>query len=797
MTAPRAMVAVLCVLVLFGAGYAQSGQIQGRVIDNRTKAPLFGANVSIAGVGLGSASNAQGKFIIDNVPTGDHEVRISFVGYKTESISAKVETRVTTELEVALQPTAIPQIEVVVTSERYEKQLRNVSVPLSVVQEKKITETSPTTVANVLQSEPGLALARDGIWSTHVSIRGLSKTNIVTLVDGNRVDTATDLAAGLSLVDVNDVQRIEVIKGAASSLYGTGAVGGVINIITKDGWYGDKFYTRALLQGGYGSVNNGGMGYATLNLGASNWYFKMSGLRRNAGNTKTPQGTLANSQYKDDNLSARVGVKPRQNQEVRLNYQRYYAEDVGIPGGYPLFPNNADVRYPQEKREMFGAEYVIRKLSASLARLTFKYYLQNILRDTENIPHTVQNVPATGGQPAKRISVLRINPGATHDLQGVQAQSDWIIGGHQHLIVGLDGWQKDLNGYRTRETKTEVLNAADGSVMQTISKTIGEQPLPKASYRSIGLFGQDEIPLLKNRLTFLAGGRIDQINVENEQVLNPVYEITDGVRNDSPANQKVLWNATQADDRSWSGNIGLVLQASQSLSFTLTAAKSFRSPYLEERYQYIDLGNLVKIGDPNLKPERGLFGDFGIRYYLSAFAFSGNVFINKLNDLVVEVPSTFEGRAALKKANVGAARLYGFDARAVYQPLAGIGVYGSASFVRGEDTYTETPLPLISPLNGRLGITSNFGGYLSLEFSATMFAEQNRVASGELKTPGYTYFDFYANLKSLAWWDVHSSFYFGVENMTNKSFRNHLATNRGFITAEPGRNFSFKWQVEI
>jgi len=161
------------------------------------------------------------------------------------------------------------------------------------------------------------------------------------------------------------------------------------------------------------------------------------------------------------------------------------------------------------------------------------------------------------------------------------------------------------------------------------------------------------------------------------------------------------------------------------------------------------------------------------------------------------VPSVFEGRAALKKANVGAARLYGFDARADYQPFSSIGLFGSASFVRGEDTYTDTPLPLISPLNGRLGITSNFGGYLSLEFAATMFTEQNRVAPGELKTPGYTYFDFYANLKSLAWWDVHSSFYFGVENMTNKSYRNHLATNRGFITAEPGRNFSFKWQVEI
>ncbi len=797
MTTSRSTPVILYILVLLGTGYAQYGRIEGNVIDHRTKSPLFGANIFVTGAGLGSASNARGEFSIDNVPTGEQQVRISFVGYKTESKIVKIATGMSVELQIALQPTAIPQIEVVVTSEKYEKQLRNVSLPLSVVQKERIDETSPTTVANALEAEPGIALARDGIWGTHVSIRGLSKTNVVTLVDGNRVDTATDLAAGLSLVDVNDVQRIEVIKGAASSLYGTGAVGGVINIITKDGWYGDKFYANTLLQGGYASANNGGVGYATVNLGASSWYFKLSGLRRSAGNTKTPEGTLANSQYKDDNLSARIGLKPQQNHEVRLNYQRYYAEDVGIPGGYPLFPNNADVRYPQEKREMFGAEYVIKQLSASFARLTFKYYLQNILRDTENIPHTVQNVPANGGQPAKRISVLRINPGATHDLQGVQTQSDWIIGGRQHLILGIDIWQKDLDGYRTRETKIEVLNPADGSVKQTISKTIGEQPLPKAFYRSMGVFGQDEILLLRNRLTFILGGRIDQIDVENEKALNPVYEITDGVRNDSPANQKVLWNPSRADDRSWSGNVGLVLQASQSLSFTITTAKSFRSPYLEERYQYIDLGNLVKIGDPNLKPERSFFGDLGVRYYLSAFAFSGNVFINKLKDMVVEVPSTFEGRPALKKANVGSAHLYGFDARADFQPFSGVGLYGSASFVRGEDTYTDKPLPLISPLNGRLGVTSNFGRYLSIEFAATMFADQNRVAQGELKTPGYSYFEFYASIKSLAWWNLRSSFYFGIENLTNKSYRNHLATNRGFITAEPGRNFFFKWQVEI
>jgi outer membrane receptor protein involved in Fe transport len=793
----RSLLIAFLIFAAASVSFGQMGRIDGKVIDQRTQLPLSGANVAVTETSLGATTNGKGLFSIAVVPDGEHAVRISFLGYKTETLSIRLDANGQAQMEVALQPIAIPLVEVLVTSEKYEKRLGDVSLPLSVVKEEKITQTAPVGISNVLQSEPGISLARDGIWGTHLSIRGLSKTNIVTLVDGNRIDTATDLAAGLSLIDVYDIQRVEVIKGAASSLYGTGATGGVVNIITNDGWYADRRYAEARLVGGYSSVNQSGMGHAMLNLGATKWYLKLSGLVRNAGDTQTPQGVLANSQYKDDNVSGKIGFKPWQNQELRINYQRYYAEDVGIPGGYPLFPNPAEVRYPKEKRELFSTEYTVSKLRSFLPRFSVKYYAQNILRDTENIPHTVQNIAASNGQPPKRVSVLRIAPGATHDLQGFQSQADWVIGNRQHFITGVDIWQKDLDSYRTRELKTEILDPANGSVKQTINKVIGEKPLPNASYRSMGFYGQDEVRIFSNRLLLTLGGRLDQINVENEQVLNPLYEITNGVRTDSPATQVVLWRATKAHDRSWSGNIGIVLNASKSLNFTFTAAKSFRSPYLEERYLYVDLGNLIKIGDPDLKPEKGVFFDLGARYFRPNFSFSANVFINNLDDLLVDAPATFEGRPALKKTNVGQARLYGFDLRSDFQPFSALGFYASAAYVHGEDTFTNTPLPLIPPLNGRLGIQSSIGRYLSLEVAAVLFDDQDRIAQGEFYTPGYKYFNAYASISPITLAGMRSGLYFGIENMLNRSYRNHLATNRGTITAEPGRNFSVLWEIEI
>ena len=130
---------------------------------------------------------------------------------------------------------APPVREITITSQRYEKKLDEISLPLEIMTLENINRIPAVTPGDLLKNEGGVALTRDGIWGTNVSIRGLSRSSIVTLVDGNRVETATDLAAGLSLINIDDIERIEVIKGASSVLYGTGAVGGVVNIFTKQG----------------------------------------------------------------------------------------------------------------------------------------------------------------------------------------------------------------------------------------------------------------------------------------------------------------------------------------------------------------------------------------------------------------------------------------------------------------------------------------------------------------------------------------------------------------------------------
>lgn len=773
---------------------AQTGMISGKIKTTDTDEILGGANINLLGTSRGTISNQKGEFQLRKVPVGVQKIRIRYIGYQEKIQEVTIIENETINLTIKLMPAIIQTQGVLVTSSRYEKELADVSLPVTIVTSKQIDNTAPLTLVDAMKSEPGLALSRDGIWGTRLVVRGLSRNNLVTLIDGNRLESATDLAADLAMIDVNDIERIEVIRGSGSALYGSGAIGGVINVITRNGYYSDQFHIDGGLSGGISSVNKMGNGHAHFNMGDSRWFFYLSSMYRQAQDVQTPAGKLLNSQFTDNNISTKAGFKLFENSEIKLIYQNFQAEDVGIPGGGTIFPVEAEVRYPVEKRENLSFELVSRNWTSWLRQTSFKYFKQNIKREVENIPFTVKLMP---GQPPKRVSVLKVTPGAMHHIDGFQFQSDWYPTKNQYFIAGVDYWQRQYDGHRSKFQKIEVLNPIDNSVTKTTLKEIGELPLPDSKYVSFGIFGQNELRIWHEKLVFTFGGRYDWINIQNDEALNPEFEITDGVRNDNPAGQTVLWVAGDSKNKSWSANFSLLYHLHPNFKLKFTTAKSFRSPALEERYQFIDLGNLVKIGDPDLQPERGMFGDLGFELSLYKFALSGNAFLNQIDDMVVDEPTTYENRAALKKVNVGQARLTGFDGRIDWEFKPSLTLYGTVGYVKGEDIKNNVPLPLIPPLNGRLGLRWKSPFYFNLDFSSNMYATQDRIVTEELRTPGYTTFDVFLNSYPLTTRFMVSRLVFGVENVTNRLYRNHLATNRGLIVAEPGRNFVVRWLVDF
>ena len=772
---------------------AQSTSLSGRVTDSKNGNAVQGAVVFISYNYL-TYTNNNGYYILSIIPKGKYEVKVSRLGYKPLVTEIKVDSS-NIYKNFILEPSPIELDEIIVNTGRIENYLKNSPYSELLVGKKEIEKKPFQSLSDALKEEPGISILRDGTWGTEISIRGLNRENVVALIDGNRIATSTDIAARFSLINLNDIERIEIIKGASSSIYGSGATGGIVNVITKQLHMYDNFSVNGYLTSGFNSVNNLSSWSGSLYSGDTFWSAKFSGSYRKAQNTKTPAGELKNSQFEDYSLSGALNVIPIRNNLLKLNYQLFKANNVGIPGG-SVFPGNAEVRYPDEKRELLSAGYEIQNITKTFYKLSANYSYQFIKRNVENIPHIVQNIPASGTTLPRRVSVLKITPGADHKSNNLGLQGYFMLNDKNNFTAGLDYWDRSYNGHREKYQLIEVLNL-QGNTVSSINKIIEEKPLPNSTYKSIGVFIQDDARLITNKLTATLGARVDRITVKGETTLNPVYEITDGKINYAPANQKVIWNNIEANDISYSGNIGLKYSATSNLDFTLSLGSSFRSPSLEERFQYIDQGSFVRVGDPNLKPEKGNSADLGIRYYSSRLKIVSSIFFNYFRDLVTELPGIFEGRNAYIKTNIGRARMYGFDFHTDYNFYSSFIFYTSVSYVKGDDITSNGDLPEIPPLNGSLGFKFNLFENLSADLSMISFAAQNKVATGEIKTPGYTYFNVNINASHLKLSAVNFNVSVGIENIFNRAYRNHLSTTRGFLTYEPGRNFYIKLITEL
>jgi hemoglobin/transferrin/lactoferrin receptor protein len=117
--------------------------------------------------------------------------------------------------------------------------------------------------------------------------------------------------------------------------------------------------------------------------------------------------------------------------------------------------------------------------------------------------------------------------------------------------------------------------------------------------------------------------------------------------------------------------------------------------------------------------------------------------------------------------------------------------------IRGEDINNNSDLPSIPPINGRIGLRFQAFRWIRTEIVANLFDNQLRVADGESATKGYSYYDFRISSSELNTGFGKLSIYGGIENITNRAYINHLASNRGFIKYEPGRNFYIRVRLDI
>lgn len=205
--------------------------IKGKVIDADSKEPLPFCTVVVLGTSLGGVTDATGQFTIQDVPNSNPTVRVSFIGYATKEIQLHKDGNNT----IALTPTSINMQEVVVSANRAETRRNLAPVLVNVTDQKLFNVTNSVSIDQALKFNPGVRVEDNcqNCGFNQVRINGLDGSYSQIVINSRSIFSALAGVYALEMFPTSMIDRVEVVRGGGSALYGSSAIGGTVNIITK------------------------------------------------------------------------------------------------------------------------------------------------------------------------------------------------------------------------------------------------------------------------------------------------------------------------------------------------------------------------------------------------------------------------------------------------------------------------------------------------------------------------------------------------------------------------------------
>ena len=210
--------------------------IAGHVLDAHTKEHLSFVNVQVEGTALGCLTDESGHFYLKNLPEGELTIVFSMMGYETEKRTITLHRDTLVEMNVAIAETSFMIDNVVVTANKYETKQREVATIVNVISPLIIESTTSNSMADVLNFQTGLRVEEtcSNCGVPQIRINGLEGQYTQILMDSRPIFSSLASVYGLEQLPAGMVDRIEVIRGGGSALYGANAIAGVVNIITKE-----------------------------------------------------------------------------------------------------------------------------------------------------------------------------------------------------------------------------------------------------------------------------------------------------------------------------------------------------------------------------------------------------------------------------------------------------------------------------------------------------------------------------------------------------------------------------------
>ncbi|MFV0389767.1 MAG: TonB-dependent receptor plug domain-containing protein [Pyrinomonadaceae bacterium] len=746
-------VLTFCSLAAFAQ--VQQGEIKGNVSDSSGGA-ISGASVSVVNsVGVivnQTVTRQDGIFSIGYSGSEDKVLVVRADGFAEwkEAISGSAIANYT-DVSIVLAPSGI-QESVTVTATRTQVADEDTSVSVSVLDREQIQRAGFNTIGDAFRNLNGVSTVNEGAFQVRPRIRGFDSNRVLVLVDGERLNNArtSTIQSGieLGLVDVDQIESLEVVRGSGSVLYGTDALGGTINIITRDAPRGidEKFRFGASINGYYSTNENGRRGTAAVTGSNNKFAFRVSqSLNRfedySSGNLNGMEvdgidadGLVLNSQSHGSATKVSTRFFFNDNNDLKFGYDRLRTGNIGVPTLVGVF----NAYFPFSNRDKFSGSFESRNLSKHLGRIVFRGYIQDQKRrfDTNlNVPAALPYFP---GQKDFSDTTTK-----TRSL-GLDFQSDWLLPRNNFVTAGVSFFRDHNKDERFQDSYIPNFAIRPPGLTHL---TDNSPSLPNASFSGLAAFAQDQAQI-SSRVRLVGGIRVERFHSKSEPTASfsfPALLTQDQIDYLGLAN---LANGMNAINTAVTGDLSTIVSITNNFDWTAKIGRSYRVPNLFERF-YTGSGSVggIIVGNPNLEPESGISVETGGRYRTNKIATSITYINSTFKNLLSNEPiGIINGTPVMipdglyQTKNIGKARIQGIEADFSVPIKLGLGYLtpnASIGWLRGDDLESNEPLTTITPLKTVLNLRwQNYLNNYWFDVTTRIVNKQSRLSPEYLVVNG-------------------------------------------------------------
>ena len=525
--------------------------------------------------------------------------------------------------------------ETTVTATGTKRDTFEVATPVTVIRRDEIQRKAPQNAADILREEPGVDVADVGPNQMRPVIRGQRGLRVLFLENGLRLNNArrqTDFGEIAGLVDLDSVDTIEVVRGPASVLYGSDAIGGVLNLVSRQPASGEPL--RGFLDLSYASAGDRVRGGASVSGSAGRFSYQLGASRRRAEDYTAPAGdfgdihlpqsaTVLDTGVKDSTIWGSLGYAISDRNTLRLRINHYDADDAGfgyLPGDRYGVDEQVKIRilYPTQKFDRYSLSWdgnfdrnpLVDSTNVQL------YYQQNertLVNDINiNIGPIGPNFPN---------SFVKVDTRNFTNIETTGFRADAVklfLGGAHTLTYGVEAFRDRIGNTDFSDSVTHLLFAGPPfEVTQEQTSNIANSP--NATNSSSGIFAQDEM-VIAPRLRVTAGLRYQQVKTNAEPT--PQLDIT----------------GLDFSDQNTVGAVTASYQITDSLNGLVSYGTAFRAPNVIERLFNgpTPEGNGFQILNPDLSSEKSSNWDLGIKYRRSDAFMELVAFRNELRQGIIQ-----------------------------------------------------------------------------------------------------------------------------------------------------------------